>query len=110
MTDILNELSALAAAIHYPECWDTAAYPDLLSALREVTASTGCSVCKPQVEQEPVAYIAVAPDGHESVLSAPCSIPRYRNVPLYAHPAPDQSAHELRPAGADVQRRRQLKI
>lgn len=54
MPDILNELSALAAAIHYPECWDTAAYPDLLSALREVTASAGCSVCKPQVEQDPV--------------------------------------------------------
>ena len=46
----------------------------------------------PPVEQEPVAYIAVAPDGHDSVLSAPCSIPRYRNVPLYSHPAPDQSA------------------
>lgn len=50
MTDILNELSALAAAIHYPECWDTAAYPDLISALREVTASAGCSVCKSPVE------------------------------------------------------------
>ena len=29
----------LASAIHYPECWDTAAYPTLLSALEEI----GCN-------------------------------------------------------------------
>ena len=29
----------LAEAIHYPECWDTMAYPTLLDALKEV----GCN-------------------------------------------------------------------
>lgn len=34
---------AIASAIHYPECWDTAAYPTLDSALEEVCAGFRCS-------------------------------------------------------------------
>lgn len=34
-----NEIEKLAQAIHYPECWDTMAYPTLLSALIEI----GCA-------------------------------------------------------------------
>lgn len=33
------ELCELSAAIHYPECWDTMAYPTLLDALIEI----GCN-------------------------------------------------------------------
>ena len=36
-------LNALADAIHWPECWDTAAYPTLTSALSEVAASFRCT-------------------------------------------------------------------
>lgn len=34
---------AIADAIHYPGCWDTAAYPTLESALHEMTAWFKCS-------------------------------------------------------------------
>lgn len=37
-----------AQALHYPQCWDTAAYPTLKSALHEVYASFHCSECNPQ--------------------------------------------------------------
>lgn len=36
----------VAKRIHYPECWDTAAYPTLLSALIE--CAHGCDSCKPE--------------------------------------------------------------
>jgi hypothetical protein len=40
----------IAKALHYPECWDTAAYPTLDDAVIEAEAwdCHGCSVCKPQ--------------------------------------------------------------
>ena len=58
---LLNEVSAALSApatapefpadwaqmIHYPECWDTAAYPELRYAIHEALAWSGCSVCKP---------------------------------------------------------------
>ena len=34
---------ALADAIHYPDCWDTAAYPTLASALSEIAADFRCT-------------------------------------------------------------------
>jgi hypothetical protein len=37
--DLQWELCELGAAIHYPECWDTMAYPTLLSAMMEI----GCN-------------------------------------------------------------------
>ncbi len=37
----------MAKSIHYPECWDTAAYPTLDYALMEVCGATGCSVHAP---------------------------------------------------------------
>lgn len=40
-----------AAMIHYPECWDTAAYPTLSDAIHVCLAWSGCSVCKPRVEK-----------------------------------------------------------
>lgn len=36
---------AVVKAIHYPDCWDTAAYPTLESALNEVYAHFKCSEC-----------------------------------------------------------------
>jgi hypothetical protein len=36
-----------AAVIHYPDCWGTAAYPELRDAIHEALAWSGCSVCKP---------------------------------------------------------------
>lgn len=38
----------LRLAIHYPECWDTAAYPELHDALNEVKETFDCTneICK----------------------------------------------------------------
>lgn len=47
-----------AQMIHYPECWDTAAYPELRDAIHEALAWSGCSVCKPATAPEPVAWLA----------------------------------------------------
>jgi hypothetical protein len=43
--------------LHYPKCWDTAAYPTLKSAIHETLAWSGCSQCQPaaQPAQQPVA-------------------------------------------------------
>ena len=41
-----------AQMIHYPECWDTAAYPELRDAIHEALAWSGCSVCKPATAPE----------------------------------------------------------
>ena len=35
----------LAAQIHYPGCWDTAAYPTLEDAVYEIIDHKGCSEC-----------------------------------------------------------------
>ena len=59
---VLREVAALqeelAARLHYPQCWDTVAYPTLADALREV-ADCSCSTCKreperPSVERYPI--------------------------------------------------------
>lgn len=42
-----NRASGVASAIHYPEHWDTAAYPTLESALNELCAWFKCSECAP---------------------------------------------------------------
>ena len=34
-----SELTVIAKAIHYPECWDTIAYPELIDAIKEM----GCN-------------------------------------------------------------------
>lgn len=34
-----------AEVIHYPRCWDTAAYPTLASAVWEALSWAGCSEC-----------------------------------------------------------------
>ena len=36
-----------AQMLHYPQCWDTAAYPELRDAIHEALAWSGCSVCEP---------------------------------------------------------------
>lgn len=42
-----QQLVNWARMIHYPECWDTAAYPEPRDAIHEVLAWSACSVCKP---------------------------------------------------------------
>lgn len=42
----MKAIAGYAALIHYPEHWDTAAYPTLESAVRETLAWAGCSACK----------------------------------------------------------------
>ncbi|WP_179254799.1 hypothetical protein [Burkholderia sp. AU15512] len=44
----------LAQAIHYPECWDTVAYPTVESALREVYVAFRCQQCE---QPEPCAEV-----------------------------------------------------
>lgn len=41
-----DAIASLAAIVHYPDHWDTAVYPDALSAIREALFSVGCSECK----------------------------------------------------------------
>lgn len=38
------QLTEIAEALHYPNCWDTAAYPTLVTAITE--AYSGCSECE----------------------------------------------------------------
>jgi hypothetical protein len=49
-----QEPVAWAKFLHYPECWDTAAYPTLHDAIHEALAWSGCSVCTPPAQPEPV--------------------------------------------------------
>lgn len=37
-----DELKAIAKTIHYPDCWDTAAYPTLQDAITEVGCNPEC--------------------------------------------------------------------
>jgi hypothetical protein len=47
-----------AKFLHYPDCWDTAAYPTLKDAIHEALAWSECSVCKPAAAvSEPVAEV-----------------------------------------------------
>lgn len=41
-----------AQMLHYPQCWDTAAYPELRDAIHEALAWSGCSACKPATEPD----------------------------------------------------------
>lgn len=36
----------IAADIHYPDCWDTAAYPRLIDAIRQLAHCAGCEECE----------------------------------------------------------------
>lgn len=36
----------IAKAIHYPQCWDTVAYPSLHDALNEIAGCIGCNECE----------------------------------------------------------------
>ena len=54
------DCAALADAIHYPDCWDTGAYPELDDALHELSAwfkVSGCTTCAPQPTQGDLAYV-----------------------------------------------------
>lgn len=63
-----SQASSIGKAIHYPECWDTAAYPTIEDALSEMFACFKCSDADCQtppaasqeakpVAAEPVAYV-----------------------------------------------------
>lgn len=41
--DLRNLADDIAKHIHYPECWDTMAYPTLKDAIVEIVYSAGCS-------------------------------------------------------------------
>jgi hypothetical protein len=38
-----EETEKMAKRIHYPECWDMAAYPTLADAIYEIVLNVGCS-------------------------------------------------------------------
>lgn len=41
-----EELNArIAELLHYPRCWDTAAYPTVFDAMIETAGAAGCSAC-----------------------------------------------------------------
>lgn len=73
-TKLLGELREVAAAIHYPDCWDTATYPTLADAAKEIgcnpadcthagVASTGNTEERPLVDPSVVEYAKRFPDG-----------------------------------------------
>ena len=77
--------------LHYPECWDTAAYPTLHDAIHEALAWAGCSVCAPpaapvqEQEQEPIGYLCENATGHKYFRwKKPSSV--YKPIALYAKP------------------------
>lgn len=39
----VSEICALASALHYPYCWDTAAYPNLEACINELFV---CNTCR----------------------------------------------------------------
>ena len=46
-------IEALSKAIHYPDCWDTMAYPSLYYALLEMLGRNDCPTCgMPQCDPE----------------------------------------------------------
>ena len=58
ITDAVDSLVRIATAaaeakfgklIHYPDCWDTAAYPTLESALREIGCNSADCIAAPLV-------------------------------------------------------------
>lgn len=59
----------IAAAIHYPACWDAAAYPTLESALSEMYGFFKCSECAP------VPAPATVPDVLSVLDPWPCAAP-----------------------------------
>jgi hypothetical protein len=49
LNNLLNA-EKCAEAIHYPRCWDTAAYPTLADAIWEALTWAGCSECQKHPE------------------------------------------------------------
>jgi hypothetical protein len=78
-----SEAEQIAETIHWPEHWDTAAYPDVWSALQEVMHSFQCSECRlePQAECAPRKYVETQPgspnfdgaEAYEAHLNAECA-------------------------------------
>ena len=55
-----TEPVAWAKFLHYPECWDTAAYPTLHDAIHEALAWAGCSVCtQPAAQRKPLTDVTI---------------------------------------------------
>lgn len=44
ISELEAELGRLASKIHYPECWDTAVYPNLSDALHELGCNPDCCI------------------------------------------------------------------
>jgi len=40
--DLNKQVEDIGEAIHYPDCWDTVAYPSLLDAIKEIA---NCNYC-----------------------------------------------------------------
>ena len=52
----------IANAIHYPACWDVAAYPELDDALAELFQAFRCQECAPPADDEAVKLLRKAKD------------------------------------------------
>lgn len=39
-----KQLATISKILHYPDCWDTAAYPDLESCIEEIRGA--CTTCE----------------------------------------------------------------
>lgn len=51
-------IQRIAKTLHYPDCWDTAAYPSIYDAISELAGCIGCSECnqggkRPDADQKP---------------------------------------------------------
>src|ERR1035437_3295689 len=74
-------MAEIAKSLHYPQCWDTIAYPSIHDALRELSACTGCAECKssPALPTQPQA-------GSEGLVEVLLKI-KATAIKIYPHPS-----------------------
>ena len=47
-------IEEVKTALHYPECWDTMAYPTLLDAIKEISNCTVCNASPDTLSKTPI--------------------------------------------------------
>lgn len=85
--------SSLAAAIHYPGCWDTAAYPTIESALAEMGEDFQCT-------NEDCPHHSAQPQGEPGAFDV--AVSGYKVLLVRTRKEADETATHFRGRGCDV--------